>query len=486
VKLLKDILYRAGLEDVVGNTHLAVEQVCFDSRKAEKLSVFVAVKGTQTDGHAFIDDVTLRGCKMIVCETMPETLKEGVTYVRVKDSAEALGVIASNFYDNPSEQLKLVGVTGTNGKTTVVTLLYRLFKAMGYKTGMISTVVNMIGAKEVSATHTTPDPVQMNTLMRDMVDAGCSHCFMEVSSHAIHQRRIAGLQYKGAVFTNITHDHLDYHKTFDNYIAAKKRLFDDLPRESFALFNMDDVHGEVMVQNTKAKAYDFSLRTDAEFRAKILENHFQGLNLVIGDREIWSKLIGKFNAYNLLAAFAVAVLLGEEKMEVLTMLSNLNPPAGRFQYKRSDNGITGIVDYAHTPDALKNVLSTIADIRGGNEQVITVVGCGGDRDASKRPDMASIASDMSDRVVFTSDNPRTEDPDQIIREMEKGVEQKNKKKTLSITDRKEAIKAAVSMANPGDIILIAGKGHETYQEINGIRHDFDDMQVLTEMMNLLS
>ena len=486
MKLLKDILYRAGLEDVVGNTHMAVEQVCFDSRMAEKLSVFVAVRGTRSDGHDFIDTVLDQGCKMVVCEVMPDQLREGVTYVRVKNTAEALGVMAANFYDNPSESIKLVGVTGTNGKTTVVTLLYRLFKALGYKSGMISTVVNMIGNKEVSATHTTPDPVKLNALLRQMVDEGCSHCFIEVSSHAVDQRRIAGLNYNGAVFTNITHDHLDYHKTFDNYIAAKKRFFDDLGSDAFSLFNADDVHGEIMVQNTKSKAYDFSLKTDAHFKAKVIENHFQGLNLVIGEREIWSKLIGRFNAYNLLATYAVAVLLNEDPMEVLTMISNLNPPAGRFQYLRTESGVIGIVDYAHTPDALKNVLSTIADIRNGNEKVITVVGCGGDRDRAKRPDMASISTEWSDRVVFTSDNPRTEDPASIIKEMEEGVDQKNKKKTLSITDRREAIKAAVSMAEPGDIILIAGKGHETYQEINGVKHDFDDMKELTEMMNLLS
>jgi UDP-N-acetylmuramoyl-L-alanyl-D-glutamate--2,6-diaminopimelate ligase len=486
VKLLKDILYRAGIEDVIGNTHLAVEQVNFDSRKAGKLSVFVAIRGTRVDGHEFIEQVVGNGCKMVVCETLPDTIKDGVTYVRVKDTAAALGVIASNFYDNPSEQLKLVGITGTNGKTTVVTLLYRLFKAMGYKVGMISTVVNMIANKEVSATHTTPDPVQMNALMREMVDAGCAYCFMEVSSHAIDQRRISGLHFAGAVFTNITHDHLDYHKTFDNYIAAKKGLFDKLSSSAFALYNNDDIHGEVMVQNSKAKVHDYSLRSAADFKAKILENHFQGLNIVIEEQELWSKLIGEFNAYNLLAAYAVAVLLGQDKMEVLTMLSNVNPPAGRFQYIRSVNGLVGIVDYAHTPDALKNVLSTIKDIKSGNEKVITVVGCGGDRDAAKRPEMGAIAAEMSDKVVLTSDNPRSEDPSAIIQAMEAGVEQKNKKKTLAITDRKEAIKAAVSMAEAGDIILIAGKGHETYQEINGIRYEFDDMKVLTEMINLLS
>jgi UDP-N-acetylmuramoyl-L-alanyl-D-glutamate--2,6-diaminopimelate ligase len=486
VKLLKDILYRAGIEEVVGNTHLAVEQICFDSRKAEKLSAFVAVKGTQVDGHAFIDQVIDRGTKIIVCEVLPEALRAGVTYVKVKNSAEALGVMASNYFDNPSSKIKLVGVTGTNGKTTVVTLLHRLFKAKGYKVGLLSTVVNLIGIKEVAATHTTPDPVQLNALLAQMVDEGCKYCFMEVSSHAIEQRRIAGLMFAGAVFTNITHDHLDYHKTFDNYIKAKKRFFDDLHSEAFALVNQDDIHGEVMVQNTKAKVYDFALRTDAYFKAKILENHFTGLNLIVDDREVWSKLIGRFNAYNLLATYAVAMLLGEEKLEVLTMLSNINPPAGRFQYTRSENGVVGIVDYAHTPDALKNVLSTIADIREGHERVITVVGCGGDRDKTKRPEMAKIAADLSDRVLLTSDNPRSEEPETIIKDMEAGLEKHHVKKTLSITDRREAIKAAAAMAQPGDIILVAGKGHETYQEIKGVRHDFNDMKILTEMLNLVS
>jgi len=486
VKLLKDILYKAGIEEVIGNTHLAVETICFDSRLAEKMSAFVAVRGTQTDGHLFIDKAIAQGSKIIVCEELPSNLVEGVTYVKVKNSAEALGVMASNYYDNPSEKLKLVGVTGTNGKTTVTTLLHRLYRAFGNKPGLISTVVNLIGTKEIPATHTTPDPVQLNRLLQQMVEEGCKYCFMEVSSHAIHQRRISGLKFAGGIFTNITHDHLDYHKTFDNYIKAKKQFFDDTPADAFSLVNVDDVHGEIMVQNTKSKVYHFALRTDADFKAKILENHFQGLNLILDDREIWSKLIGKFNAYNLLATYAAAILLGEEKMEVLTMLSNLNPPSGRFQYIRSENGIIGIVDYAHTPDALKNVLSTIQEIRGGNEKVITVIGCGGDRDKTKRPEMAKIAADLSDRVMLTSDNPRSEEPEAIIKDMQAGLEITQQKKSLAITDRKEAIKAAASMAEPGDIILVAGKGHETYQEIKGERFDFDDMKILTEMLNLVS
>jgi len=486
VKLLKDILYKAGIEEVIGNTHLAVETICSDSRLAEKMSAFVAVRGTQTDGHLFIDKAIAQGSKIIVCEELPSNLVEGVTYVKVKNSAEALGVMASNYYDNPSEKLKLFGVTGTNGKTTVTTLLHRLYRAFGNKPGLISTVVNLIGTKEIPATHTTPDPVQLNRLLQQMVEEGCKYCFMEVSSHAIHQRRIAGLKFAGGIFTNITHDHLDYHKTFDNYIKAKKQFFDDTPADAFSLVNVDDVHGEIMVQNTKSKVYHFALRTDADFKAKILENHFQGLNLILDDREIWSKLIGKFNAYNLLATYAAAILLGEEKMEVLTMLSNLNPPSGRFQYIRSENGIIGIVDYAHTPDALKNVLSTIQEIKGGNEKVITVIGCGGDRDKTKRPEMAKIAADLSDRVMLTSDNPRSEEPEAIIKDMQAGLEITQQKKSLAITDRKEAIKAAASMAEPGDIILVAGKGHETYQEIKGERFDFDDMKILTEMLNLVS
>lgn len=486
MKLLKDILYKAGIEDVVGSTHLAVEKITFDSRQADKMSAFLAVRGTQTDGHLFINKAIEQGCRIIICEDFPEEIKSDVSYVKVLNTQKALGVIAANFYDNPSEKLHLVGVTGTNGKTTVVTLLYQLFKALGYKVGMLSTVVNKIGNKEAKATHTTPDPIQLNALLAQMVEEGCQYCFMEVSSHAIHQDRINGLVFKGALFTNITHDHLDYHKTFDEYIKAKKAFFDGLGSNAFSLLNLDDSHAEIMVQNTKSKVHMFALKRDADFKAKILENHFQGLNLTIDDKEVWSKLIGRFNAYNLLAAYATAILLGQDQMEVLTMISNLNPPSGRFQYLRTDNGVTGIVDYAHTPDALKNVLNTIAEIRGGNEKVITVVGCGGDRDKAKRPIMAEIACQLSNKVILTSDNPRTEDPAQIIKEMEAGVDKVQLKKTLSITDRREAIKAAASMAETGDIILVAGKGHETYQEVNGVRTDFDDMKTLTEMLNLVS
>ncbi|MDP4663342.1 MAG: UDP-N-acetylmuramoyl-L-alanyl-D-glutamate--2,6-diaminopimelate ligase [Salibacteraceae bacterium] len=484
MKLLKDILYKAGIDDVIGNTHLAVEKVCFDSREADKFSAFVAVRGSQTDGHLFISKAIASGSRIIICEEFPEDVDPIITYVKVKDSAQALGVIASNFYDNPSEHLELVGVTGTNGKTTVVTLLYQLFKALGYKCGLISTVGNKVANHDVPATHTTPDPVQLNKLLAQMVEAGCRYAFMEVSSHAVDQKRIAGIRFKGALFTNITRDHLDYHKTFDNYIKAKKGFFDMLPSDAFALINADDVHGEVMLQNTKAKKYAFALKTDADFKAKILENHFQGLNLIVDEREVWTKLIGQFNAYNLLATYAAGVLLGQDKMEVLTMVSNLNPPSGRFQYIQNADKVIGIVDYAHTPDALKNVLSTIASIKNGNEKVITVVGCGGDRDKGKRPQMAKIACELSDKVILTSDNPRTEQADQIIKDMQAGVEIIHTKKTLAITDRREAIKAATAFAEPGDIILVAGKGHETYQEINGVRHDFDDLKILNEMLNL--
>ncbi len=484
--LLQDVLYKAGLEELIGSTNLAVDKICSDSRFADPLSAFIAVRGTQTDGHKFIDSALDQGCHIIICETLPDVQRPEVTYVRVKDSKKALGVIASNFYGNPSEKLDLIGTTGTNGKTTIVTLQYQLFKALGYKVGMLSTVVNKIGNKEVSATHTTPDPIQLNALLAQMAEEGCQYCFMEISSHAVQQKRISGLRFKGALFTNITHDHLDYHKTFDNYIKAKKAFFDDLTNQAFSLVNQDDIHAEIMVQNTKSTLHTFALKQDADFRAKILENHFQGLNLVVDENELWSKLIGHFNAYNLLATYATAILLNQDKLEVLTMISNLNPPAGRFQYLRTDNGIIGIVDYAHTPDSLKNVLNTINDIRGGNETVITVVGCGGDRDKDKRPVMADIATKHSDKVLLTSDNPRTEDPTQIIKDMEAGVDKTLLKKTLSITDRREAIKAAAAIAESGDIILVAGKGHETYQEINGVRSDFDDILILTEMLKLVN
>ncbi len=484
MKLLKDILYKAGIIEVSGSTNVAITALTFDSRKIEKDSLFIAVKGTQHDGHIYINDVIGKGAIGILCEEFPEIMNEKVTYVKVKDTSAALGIIAANFYDNPSEKLKLVGITGTNGKTTTVTLLFNLFKKLGYKTGLLSTVKNQIINDVIPATHTTPDAIQLNALLKQMVDKGCTHCFMEVSSHAVVQNRIAGLVFSGGVFTNITHDHLDYHKTFDEYIKAKKRFFDLLGNAAFALTNRDDVNGEIMLQNTKATKKTYSLRSMADFKCKVVENQFSGLLLNIDNQEVWSKLIGSFNAYNLLAVYATAILLKEDKTNVLTTLSSLTSVEGRFQYIRTDEGVIGIVDYAHTPDALVNVLKTIMDIRTGNEQVITVVGCGGDRDAAKRPMMAKIACDLSNKVILTSDNPRSEDPETIIKEMQKGVDAVNNKKTISITDRSEAIKTACSYAKPGDIILVAGKGHEKYQEIKGVKHDFDDMQVLQENLRL--
>ncbi|MGQ0827673.1 MAG: UDP-N-acetylmuramoyl-L-alanyl-D-glutamate--2,6-diaminopimelate ligase [Bacteroidota bacterium] len=484
MKLLKDILYKVGLIEVKGSTNMAITAISFDSRKIEKDSLFVAVKGTQSDGHKYIDETISKGAIAVLCEELPQTINEKVTYVKVKDASAALGIVASNFYDNPSEHIKLVGVTGTNGKTTTVTLLFNLFKKLGYKAGLLSTVKNQINNDVISATHTTPDALHLNALLRQMLDKGCTHCFMEVSSHAIVQNRIAGIHFEGGVFTNITHDHLDYHKTFDEYIKAKKRFFDSLGADAFALTNKDDANGTVMLQNTKATKKTYSLRAMADYKCKVVENQFSGLLLNIDNNEVWSKLIGSFNAYNLLAVYATALLLKEDKTNVLTTLSSLSSVEGRFQYIRTDNGIIGIVDYAHTPDALLNVLKTINDIRTGNEQVITVVGCGGDRDAAKRPVMAKIACDLSTKVILTSDNPRSEDPEIIIKEMQKGVDGVNRKKTLSITDRSEAIKTACSLSRSGDIILIAGKGHEKYQEIKGIKHPFDDMQVLQENLKL--
>ena len=484
MKLLKDILYKAGLIEVVGSTNVAIMSISFDSRKIEKDSLFVAVKGTLSDGHKYIDDTILKGAIAILCEVIPSTINEKVTYIKVKDTTVALGIIAGNFYDNPSEIIKLVGVTGTNGKTTTVTLLFNLFKKLGYKVGLLSTVKNQINNDIIPATHTTPDAIQLNVLLRQMLDKGCTHCFMEVSSHAIVQNRISGIHFVGGVFTNITHDHLDYHKTFDEYIKAKKRFFDSLGSDAFALTNKDDANGEVMLQNTKATKKTYSLRSMADFKCKVVENQFSGLLLNIDNNEVWTKLIGSFNAYNLLAVYATAILLKEDKTNVLTTLSSLSSVEGRFQYVRTDDGIIGIVDYAHTPDALINVLKTIADIRTGNEQVITVVGCGGDRDSAKRPIMAKIACDLSNKVILTSDNPRSEDPDAIIKEMQAGVDAVNNKKTISITDRSEAIKTACSYAKQGDIILVAGKGHEKYQEIKGVKHEFDDMLVLQENLKL--
>lgn len=482
-KLLKDILYKTGIEELVGNTNIAIDKICFDSREVEDASLFVAVVGTAADGHQYINQTIEKGATAIVCEQFPEQLHDGITYVKVKNSAAALGIIAANFYDNPSNELKLVGITGTNGKTTTATLLHELFMQLGYQVGLLSTVVNKIGNESIPSTHTTPNAVELNKLLRKMVEAGCDYCFMEVSSHAIHQHRVTGVTFSGAVFTNITHDHLDYHKTFDEYIKAKKMFFDMLPENAFALVNKDDKNGMVMLQNTKAKPHTFALKSAADFTARILESGFSGMMLHIDKNEVWTKLIGGFNVYNLLSIYAVAVLLEQDKLNTLTAISNLNAVEGRFQYIKSQDNISGIVDYAHTPDALKNVLGTISEIRTNNETVITVVGCGGDRDKTKRPLMAQIACEYSNKVILTSDNPRSENPEQIINDMKAGVEPQHYKKVLSITNREEAIKTACMLAESNDIILVAGKGHEKYQEINGEKFPFDDLEILKKQFS---
>jgi len=486
MRLLTDILYKAGLEEIIGTTNVAVSSITFDSRKIKKDCLFIAVKGTAVDGHHFISQAIEMGAIAIVCEELPETRLENITYVKVKNATYALGIIAANFYDNPSQKLKLVGVTGTNGKTTTVTLLYNLFKSLGYTVGLLSTVKNKIHNEEVVATHTTPDAISLNELLNKMLERGCQYVFMEVSSHAIVQHRVAGITFAGGVFTNITHDHLDYHKTFDQYIKAKKTFFDNLPEEAFALTNKDDANGMVMLQNTKAKRVTYALKSPADHKCRIVENHLNGLLLNIDSKEVWVKLIGQFNAYNVLAVYTTAVLLKQDATNILTALSALNSVEGRFQYLKSENGIIGIVDYAHTPDALKNVLETIKGIRTGNEQVITLAGCGGDRDAAKRPVMAQIACQFSNKVILTADNPRSEDPEEILNQMQKGIDPVDAKKILRITDRKEAIRTAISLAKPGDIILIAGKGHEKYQEIKGVKHPFDDFEILKETFKTLN
>lgn len=457
-----------------------------DSRKVSKGCAFIAIKGMATDGHRFIEKATENGATVIVCEEMPAAQKEGVVYVQVENSGAAAAFMAGNFFGRPSERLKLVGVTGTNGKTTIATLLYKLFTRLGYTCGLISTVENRVGAGSVTAEYTTPDAVQLNRLLAQMVAAGCTHVFMETSSHALHQHRVTGLQYAGAVFSNITHDHLDYHGTFDEYIRVKKSFFDSLRAEAFAISNADDKRGMVMLQNTRAKKYFYSLRTLADFKGKILDNSLGGLQMTINDMEVHFRLIGEFNAYNLLAVFGTAVCLGEDKQEVLTALSEQTGAEGRFDYLISNRDrVMVIVDYAHTPDALLNVLAAIKKLKKGFEQVITVVGCGGDRDRTKRPIMAEAACEHSDKVIFTSDNPRSEDPSQIIRDMEEGLTPAHRRKYISIVDRKEAIKTAISLAGPEDIILVAGKGHEKYQEIKGVRNHFDDKEVVMELFSVL-
>jgi UDP-N-acetylmuramoyl-L-alanyl-D-glutamate--2,6-diaminopimelate ligase len=485
LRLLKDIIYKAGIEEVIGSTQVAIEKICFDSREIEKFSLFIAVSGTQVDGHQFIAKGIKAGAIAIVCEQFPEDINEEVTYIKVLNSSAALGVIAANFYDNPASEIKLVGVTGTNGKTTTATLLHDLYAQLGHKSGLLSTVVNKIGAQEIDSTHTTPDAIQLNALLRYMITEECEYCFMEVSSHAIHQNRIAGLDFTGAVFTNITHDHLDYHKTFDEYLKAKKFFFDCLSESAFALVNKDDKNGMVMMQNTKAQKNTYALKSMSDYSCKVVESDFSGMLLNVDGSEVWTKLIGKFNAYNLLAIYSTAVLLGQDKLTVLTAISNLVSVDGRFQYVKSQNNIAGIVDYAHTPDALKNVLKTINDIRTGNEKVITIVGCGGDRDTEKRPIMAQIACEFSDKIILTSDNPRSENPDDIIKDMRQGVDGVHFNKVLAISNREEAIRTACSLASDGDIILVAGKGHEKYQEINGEKLPFDDMEILDSTFKLM-
>ncbi len=478
MKKLQDILYKVHLEQVQGSTDVMVNNIQIDSRTISTGSVFVAIKGEKTNGHKFLESAIEKGASVIVCEEMPTFFANNVTYIKVKNSNEAVALIAHNFYSEPSTKLKLVGVTGTNGKTTIATVLFKLFTQLGYKCGLISTVQNQIADNIIPATHTTPDAVSLNKLLHQMYAEGCSHVFMEVSSHAVHQHRTTGLQFTGGIFSNITHDHLDYHKTFDEYIKVKKKFFDDLPATAFTISNLDDKHGEVMLQNTLAKKHFYSLKTVADFKGKILDNALTGLQMLVNDVEVHFRLIGEFNAYNLLAIYGAAICLGEPKDKVLTKLSMLSGAEGRFDYIISNNLVIGIVDYAHTPDALENVLATIKKLRKGHEQIITVVGCGGDRDKTKRPVMAQTACDLSDKVILTSDNPRTENPAQILKDMEQGLSTAAKRKFISIEDRKEAIKTAVSLANKEDIILIAGKGHEKYQDINGIKYPFDDKEIL--------
>lgn len=486
MKNLKDILYKTSIEAIKGTTDLSISKIEFDSRKIASGDVFVAIKGTVSDGHQYIDKCIAQGAVAIVCEVFPENIQEGITYIQVDNSYKALAFMAANYYENPSQKLKLVGVTGTNGKTTVATLLYTMFENAGYQAGLLSTVKIKVHHTEYPATHTTPDSLTINYYLNEMVESGVEYCFMEVSSHGIHQSRTEGLHFEGGIFTNLSHDHLDYHATFAEYRDVKKSFFDHLPKTAFALSNIDDKNGNVMLQNTQARKRTYSLKSHSDYKTYVLENQLIGLLLKIDNQEVYTKLIGTFNAYNLLAIYATAVELGIEKQEALTLLSELESVSGRFQFIVSKSKITAIVDYAHTPDALENVLNTISDIRTRNEQLITIVGCGGDRDKTKRPIMAHIASSMSDKAIFTSDNPRSENPQTIIEEMEKGVEAQNYNKTLSITDRKQAIKTACQLAQSGDIILIAGKGHETYQEINGVKHDFDDMKIVKELLEQLN
>ncbi|MBP2284242.1 UDP-N-acetylmuramoyl-L-alanyl-D-glutamate--2,6-diaminopimelate ligase [Flavobacterium sp. CG_23.5] len=486
MSILKDILYKVAIIAVNGSTDIAIDKMDFDSRKIEKNDVFIAIRGSISDGHDYIEKAIQQGAAAVICDTLPEVLVKGITYVQVKDTNSALAYMAANYFGDPSEKLKLVGITGTNGKTTIASLLYQLFKKAGFKVGLLSTVKILVDEKEYKATHTTPDSITINHYLKEMVENGVEYCFMEVSSHGIHQKRTEALHFVGGIFTNLSHDHLDYHPTFAEYRDVKKSFFDNLPKAAFVLVNIDDKNGQVMLQNTAAKKLTYALKSYADYKAQILENQLSGLLLKINGNEVWVKLIGTFNAYNLLAIYGAAVQLGLESLEVLRLLSDLESVSGRFQFIVSTTNITAIVDYAHTPDALENVLKTINDIRTKNEQLITVIGCGGNRDKAKRPIMGGIASELSDKAILTSDNPRDEDADVIISEMEQGVAPQNYKKLLTISDRKQAIKTACQLAQPNDIILIAGKGHETYQEIKGIRQHFDDMETVKEILEQLN
>ena len=486
MRYLSDIVNGLAFTELQGSADVEISAIVFDSRKVVPGCLFVAVKGTAVDGHEYIEQAVKGGAVAVICEELPAHVVGEVDFLMVANSAIALGVVSANFYDNPSDKLKLVGVTGTNGKTTIATLLYKLFRDLGYKCGLLSTVENLVNGKVIPSTHTTPDPVELNKLLDEMVAQGCDYCFMEVSSHAVAQHRIAGLRFSGGIFSNLTHDHLNYHKTFDNYLRAKKAFFDELPKSAFALTNNDDKNGNVMLQNTKAHKKTYGLKSMADYKAKILENQFGGLLLQIDGEDVWFKMVGTFNAYNLSAVYGAAMLLEQDRAKVLTSLSKLSGAEGRFDYIVAPNKVIGIVDYAHTPDAVQNVLSTVHDIRKGNEKVITVIGCGGDRDKAKRPIMARVACEWSDKVILTSDNPRSEDPAQIIKDMEGGVDAAFRRYTISIVDRREAIKTACLLANPGDIIVLAGKGHEKYQEINGVKTHFDDKEELTEQFKLIN
>lgn len=480
---LRELLHAIPVQQLEGGLEVEVSSVCFDSRKVSADSLFVAVRGVHTDGHLYLDKAVESGATVLVLDTLPKQLSAEVTYVVVADTSYVLGLLASNFYGDPSKALKLVGITGTNGKTTIATLLFNLFKSLGYHVGLLSTVENKIGDRVIPATHTTPDPIALNMLLREMVDEGCDYCFMEVSSHAVVQQRIAGLRFAGGVFSNITHDHLDFHGTFDHYLKAKKKFFDDLDRFAFALTNIDDRNGAVMLQNTFAHKKTYGLKNMADFKAKVIESHLDGMLLQVDGHEVWVKLVGGFNAYNLLAVYGAAILLEQETMKVLTAMSDIVGAEGRFDVVRSAKGLVGIVDYAHTPDAVENVLSTIRELRKSDQQIITVLGCGGNRDKAKRPEMAEVAVRLSDKVIITSDNPRTEDPMAIIRDMEAGIDSKDRKHVFTIAERREAIRAACHLAQPGDIVLVAGKGHEKYQEVNDVRHHFDDKEILIETFN---